>query len=463
MKRTRVGWIVALAVAGSAPAYAIDETVMVPLGGVREVSIRGGINSLSLGNPEVAEISGSGSTALIKGRKIGSSQMMVWTRAGRTATYLVLVTADVEALTAAAGELFPSEEISIQASAETLILRGTVSSLDTMDAIQRWVKGYKMSLGAAGVSLNILNRLELPGPQQVQLEIRFAEVSRTGLRKLGVNIMGTYDGNIGGLFGPGSAVPTMGTARELPLDMPLPLDQTMGILFLADPSLQFPFNALLSALNARGVSRSLSEPTAVALSGQSASVLVGGEFPVPIPLGVGQVSIEYKKYGIILDFTPVVLSDRTIQLRMHSEVSDIDRSETTEISGWRVPSLITRSTETTVRLQSGQSFAVAGLLSDRMTSTVHHVPVLGQLPIVGMLFRRNDFRRIEVELVVVITARLVDPVDAAGVPPLPGEGQISDPSDLELFLMGWEDVAKRDPHFRAGGGGRPVGQVGFRE
>ena len=292
MKHWSLGWVVALVALSSAPAYAIDETVMVPIGGVREVAIRGGISSLSMGNPEVAEISVSGAKALIKGRKVGTSQMLVWTRSGRAMSYLVLVTADVEALTAAAGELFPSEEISIQASGETLILRGTVSSLDALDAIGRWVKGYKMSLGASGISLNILNRLELPGPQQVQLEIRFAEVSRTGMRKLGINIMGTYDGHIGGLFGPGSTFPVMATERELPLDMPAPVSETMGILFLADPSLEFPFNALLSALNGRGVARSLSEPTVVALSGRPANLQVGGEFPVPHPLGQGQVIIE---------------------------------------------------------------------------------------------------------------------------------------------------------------------------
>ena len=116
-----------------------------------------------------------------------------------------------------------------------------------------------------------------------------------------------------------------------------------------------------------------------------------------------------------------------------------------------------------MRVQSGQSFAVAGLLSDKIRSSVDRVPLLGQLPVVGLLFRQQRFEREEIELVVVVSARLVDPIDKRAMPPLPGEGEIADPNDLELFLMGWEDVAKRDPHYRPGGGARPAGQVGFRE
>ena len=462
--RTTTPWLALLLVTClAAPALAADESVSVSLGGVTQIDHRGGISSVSIGDPEVADINPVGNSVIVKGKRVGTTTLVIWSRSGRAKSYMISVQPDVEALRTAAGELFPSEEFELQASGESLVLRGRVTSLETMDAINDWVLGFKRSLGEAGLRLNILNRLVLPGSQQVQLEIRFAEVSRTGMRKLGINLTGSYDGHLFSSFAsgapippspfPGDPVPSTGILQA-------PLAKSLGILFIADPSMDLPVNALLSALNSRGVSRSLSEPSVVALSGMKASFTVGGEFPVPIPMGQGQISIEYKKYGVLLGFQPTVLSEGTIQVNMKSEVKNLDWANAVGIGGWKIPSLISRSSQTTVRLKSGQSFAVAGLLSDNLRSNVDRIPVLGELPIVGMLFRTQEFLREEVELVVVCTVRLVEPVQAGALPPLPGEGEIADPNDLELFLMGWEDVNKRDPKFRPG---RPAGNVGFRK
>jgi len=180
----------------------------------------------------------------------------------------------------------------------------------------------------------------------------------------------------------------------------------------------------------------LAEPTLVALSGQEAKFLVGGEFPIPMSTGLGQVAVQWKKFGIILNFTPTVISDGALHLKLQAEVSDVDASRSVTIGGFSIPGLTSRQSETTVRLADGQSFAIAGLLSDRVRSNVNRIPFLGDLPIIGALFRSISYQRDESELLVVVTAHLARPVSPHDAPKLPTDNEQNDPNDIQLFLFG---------------------------
>jgi pilus assembly protein CpaC len=227
----------------------------------------------------------------------------------------------------------------------------------------------------------------------------------------------------------------------------------------------FPFSAMLGLLESNGLGKVLAEPTLVTMSGQEAKFLAGGEFPIPIASALGQVNVEWKKFGVVLAFTPTVIASDTIHLKMSAEVSDIDPGASITLSGNIIPGLTSRQSETTVRLADGQSFAVAGLISDRTRSTIDKVPLLGDIPILGALFRSVMYQREETELLVVITARLVKPLAPHEVPSLPMPGAERSPDDFDLFFLGLDEVdlqpdtsVPQEP--RAEGRG-PSGAVGF--
>jgi pilus assembly protein CpaC len=241
-----------------------------------------------------------------------------------------------------------------------------------------------------------------------------------------------------------------------------PLNGTFGAIFSTALG-EFPFTAALSILSNKGYARVMAEPTLVALSGKSASFLAGGEFPIPLPQSLGTIGVEYKKFGIQLDFVPTVIGD-DIQVNMGVTVSDIDFSLGVKLATVTVPGLTTRHADTTVRLKDGQSFVIAGLLSDKVRSSVDKVPWLGDVPILGTLFRSSSYRREETELLVVVTAHRVRPLDER--PELPGEHDTVDPSDLELFLLGRHESLAGDGDDRGRRARRsarvPVGAIGFK-
>jgi len=206
----------------------------------------------------------------------------------------------------------------------------------------------------------------------------------------------------------------------------------------------FPFSSMLSLLESTGMAKLLAEPTLVAMSGQEAKFLAGGEFPIPMSSGLGAVTVQWKKFGIMLAFTPTVVGEGLLNLKLSTEVSDIDASRSVTVGGFSVPGLTSRQSETTVRLSDGQSFAIAGLMSSRMRSQIDKIPLLGDLPILGALFRSISYSRDESELLVIVTAHLARPMAPHEVPRLPTEDEQNDPNDFELFLLG------SDGHSNAG-------------
>jgi pilus assembly protein CpaC len=445
---------------GALPAAALESTNLdVPLGGTRRIHTGLQVRSVSVGGREIADVAAFQPDELvISGKRIGETEIQVIDRGGEVHTYVVRIGLPLSGLRDQLQRLFSNDKISISSVGASVVISGQVGDSQTATEVRNLVEAYVGSLATPG-SVKISNLLTIAGTPQVQLEVRFAEVSRIALRQIGFNFWTNQGTLTGGLLSAGTApqglAPDLGsTALQRAAGLPViasPIQGAFQFLFANSTTSAFPLSATLSLLSSRGFAKTLAEPTLVALSGQEASFLAGGEFPVPIPQALGQVVIEYKKFGIQLKFQPFVLGDESIQLKLATSVSDIDPTAGISMNQVTVPGLTQRESSTTVRLRDGQSFAIAGLLSDKMRSTVNKVPLFGDIPLLGTLFRSNSFRREESELLVVVTAHLVQPVGAGRRLAMPGGDEISDPNDLELFLLGFEERHKR----------APLGRVGF--
>jgi pilus assembly protein CpaC len=228
----------------------------------------------------------------------------------------------------------------------------------------------------------------------------------------------------------------------------------------------FSFSAMLSLLETNGLAKTLAEPSLIALSGQEAKFLAGGEVPIPLVSTLGQVSVQFKKFGIQLAFTPSVLADDTVHMRMSTEVSELDPNASVTVGGFAIPGFSSRQSETTIRLRDGQSFAIAGLLSDKTRSLIKKVPLLGEIPILGALFRSTSFQREETELLLLVTVHLIRPLSPHELPPLPGEQTVNDPDDFELFLLGRTSRIWGEGSWKPRSAGQehgPSGEIGFEK
>jgi pilus assembly protein CpaC len=251
-------------------------------------------------------------------------------------------------------------------------------------------------------------------------------------------------------------VPGTGGAGQPPVFPTQPFNGSFQLFYGA--TRPFPLNATLSLLEENGLAKVLAEPTLVTLAGQEAKFLAGGEIPIPLSSTLGALTVQWKKFGIQLGFTPTVLDAGTINLKVASEVSELDPKNGIQTGGLIIPGLTSRQAEATVRLGDGQSFAIAGLLSDKVRSAIDKVPFLGSIPILGALFRSSEYQREETELLVVITAHLVKPVAPHEVPPLPTDFEGNEPGAFSFFLLGQDTAGSPE-----GGAarGRPAGAGGF--
>jgi len=279
----------------------------------------------------------------------------------------------------------------------------------------------------------IINLIRLPGPQQVLLKVQVAELNRTALRQLGVDFLFQNNGNAFGSNIGGGLPPGIEGGGLLGLLDPLTTDTTAFGVFDGGN-----VNFFVDALRRNQVFKILAEPTLVALHGQEASFLSGGEFPVPVPQGgaaTGAVTIQYREFGVGLTFVPFILDEDTVRLAVAPEVSSIDFTLGITVGGIQVPALNTRRTRTVVELQQGQTLAVSGLLQVEMEAGTDRIPGLGDLPHIGALFRNNTSRRVEKELIILVTPHLVGALSADEVPPPPG-ADVCEPTDKEFFLQG---------------------------
>lgn len=453
----------------------VTSAMQLQVGETRLLQLSEKVIRIAVADPTVADVQAvTEDQVLITAKAVGVTNLTMWNLSNKPLVISVVCSRNLDQLRGQLEKLFPGEGINVGSVGDLVILSGTVSDLRVPARAAEMASLY---------SDKVANQIEVSGDQQVELEVRFAEVSRSGLRKLGLNLLWKDDarGYIGGQATPSTqtgqylnganTLHVPGTGGSGPPFVPAPSAGQAFNLFFSTGLSKFPFSAVLSILSQEGLAKILAEPTLVALSGQEASFHAGGEVPILIARQLGEVSVEYKKFGVRLKFTPTVLGKRMISAKLAVEVSEPDPNAGATIGGFNIPGFRTRSSETTVRIADGQSFAIAGLLSDNVRSTVHKVPVLGDVPVLGMLFRSTAFQRDETELMVVVRARLVRPLDSDQVPILPGEDELTDPTDFELFMLGRIDATKRkekrppprvvDPAKTATPSVGPTGPIGF--
>jgi pilus assembly protein CpaC len=344
---------------------------------------------------------------LVDGKSAGTVSLIVWGRGGRT-QYDVIVHPGINALQQQLRALFPGEDIRVSQNAEATILSGQVSNN------QVWLRAGEITRSALPKS-NIINMLDLPGglgSQQVMLQVRIAEVNHRALRELGASY---FTGPLGFKDYIGRATTQQFSAPEFSENELVFSDFLNLFLF----NTEHQIGTLIRALRSRGWFQSLAEPNLIAYNNQEASFLAGGEIPVPIVQGAtGTLGIFFKEFGVKLNFKPTIAGD-VIRLHIRPEVSSLDFANGITLAGFRIPALITRRAETEVELRDGQSFAVAGLLNNMAQADSANVPLLSQIPIIGTLFKSKAERGERTELMVLVTPRLVRPLDPDEVPPLP--------------------------------------------
>jgi pilus assembly protein CpaC len=418
------------------------------------------VTRIAVTNPDVADaVVVRPREILVDGKAAGTISLIVWGGTERT-QYDVVVEQPVSPLEQQLHLLFPGEEVQVTSNADGIMLSGRASSTQVMLRIAEVVR-------AAAPKANVINMLQVPGgtdAQQVMLQVRFAEVNRRAVTELGSSLFTGATG-AGSWIGRGTTgqfrsaefqdlerTATQSATGERTLDI-------KGKMEFSDFLNIFLFNtnwnagALVRALKQTGHFQSLAEPNLIAYNGREASFLAGGEFPVPVVSGLGQVSIQFKEFGVRLNFTPTIAGD-LIRLKVRPEVSELDFNNGVTLEGFRIPALQTRRAETEVELRDGQSFAVAGLIDNTAQTDRSAVPIMSQIPIIGNLFKSKADRKERTELLVLITPRLVRALNPDEVPPLP--------TLPGRFLPPGDDVGER----LEGGGGTidapPAGGIAKR-
>jgi pilus assembly protein CpaC len=396
----------------------------------------GAVRRVSLVSPEIADAMVlTPHQIYLTGKASGLTHVTLWDVDDKVIGILDLeISPDLSRLKEMLHKILPEEkDVRINSTHDHITLSGTVSSSTNLTQV--------LALAGPFAPLDekkepkIINLLEVAGVHQVMLEVRISEISRSLLKRLGFNF--NYVGGSGQNFGlsllsgltslPATGFPAAGVG----------VSDTVNLIFRF-LSGETTWTVFIDALKEEGLLKVLAEPTLITLSGKTANFLAGGEFPIPVPQSSGSggttITIEYKPFGVGLNFTPTVLSNKKINMLVAPEVSDLDFSNALTTTGFVVPSITTRRVSTVIELADGQSFAIAGLLRDDVRQNVSKFPLLGDIPILGAIFRSTSFRKSESELIVIVTAHLVKPLDMAKQT-LPTD-QYVEPSDLEFYLLG---------------------------
>ena len=370
------------------------------------VDIGGTIARVSLTVPDVADAMVTAPTQLlVHGKSPGTISMFVWDRMGAIKTFEVTVRRDLSSLVEQVKSLFPGEAITVAGSGKDVVLSGTVSTKYVIDKAAEVAGGYVEKKENV---VNLLKQQEGVASNQIMLKVRFAEVSRNALQELGVSFFA--DNRNSRWFG--RTTTQQFAAPVFDKNQPsAALDDTMVFsdylnLFLFDA--KNSIGAAVRALQSKGVFQSLAEPNLIASNGKEASFLAGGEYPYPVPQGnFGSFTIHFKEYGVRLSFTPTVVGGDLIHLKLKPEVSSLDFNNAIVIGGFRIPAITARRTETEVELRDGQTFAVAGLMNNSVLQSMRKVPGLGDIPVLGQLFRSRAYQKEQTELVVMVTPQIV--------------------------------------------------------
>jgi pilus assembly protein CpaC len=380
-------------------------------------------------NPDIADIQVKSPTLIyVFAKKVGETTLFAVDDKERVLLDApVMVTHDLVRLNGALKNLLPDSNVTASSVDGAVVLSGAVDNpVEAEDA-------RRLSARFIGKDDEIINRVAVLGSNQVNLRVRVAEVSRDALKQFGFNWESAFSiGSFVTSLGVGNAV--IGAAGAL-LRNPDPAVHNLGLQYNQG---NVNLNAVIDALANEGLVSILAEPNLTAVSGETANFLAGGEFPVPVPQSgtsdkVG-ITVEFKQFGVSLGFTPTVMKNNLISLKVVPEVSQLTDAGSVEIEGFRIPALTTRRAETTIELGSGQSFAIAGLFQNETTHNISKFPGLGDLPILGALFRSTKFQRQETELVIVVTPYIVRPVSGQQLA-MPTDGLVA-PNDYERILNG---------------------------
>jgi pilus assembly protein CpaC len=457
---TAVAAALAASVAAALPARAVAQpavaqpanSVTLSAGTGRLVQLDGAMSDVYVANDAIADVQVRSPTQIyIFGKAAGQTTVHATDRNGR-----VLYSASVRVGNnlGSVDELLrlamPEADLRATPMNGVILLTGTVRAPADVEEAQRIVQAF------VGTDTQVISRLRTATPLQVMLQVRIAEVNRSVVRDVGVNLL-NRDTTGGFLFGigqgnPGTITdrvsetltdPATGNPRILGTNSTFVNGAAGTTLGLARRVLGMDLLSTINLAETQGLATTLAEPNLTALSGETASFLAGGEFPVPSAQGIGGTSIEFKQYGVSLAFTPVVLEGGRISMRVRPEVSELSSEGSIRLNGFQVPSLTSRRAETTVELGSGQSFMIAGLLRNSSGNSTNRAPFLGNLPIIGALFRSNSFRRNETELVIIVTPYLVRPVNAREIA-LPTDGFRSAPN-AERLLLDQQHSSRNEP------------------
>ncbi|MGA8707760.1 MAG: type II and III secretion system protein family protein [Steroidobacteraceae bacterium] len=472
--------------------YATDLTV--PLYKSQIITVTGSASRISIGSPDIADIVViSPSQLYVLGKDIGTTNVLLWDKDNHLVGMInVQVQHDLEELKHKLAELLPGEAIEVRSAQRSIVLSGHVSDTEKMNAAIRIAQKYLVQVQTAvkaeqfkqegpgtrreGDKMNdvgeVINLMQIGGVQQVMLEVKVSEMQRTEVRSLNAQFNAFKNGgqwNFGGVNGGatmpayvnpnGDLVPVFTSSNAAgnltrwgpPVSefLPNPMSIANQGLFASFLDNNFMFNLALDAALNQGLAKILAEPTLTTLTGQEAKFLSGGEFPIPIQSSLGQVSIEYKDYGVELEFIPVVLENGRINLKLTISVSQLVSttslgiSATTTNSVLVIPSLTTRSASGTVELADGQTIGLAGLLNDSLAQSINKFPGLGDLPVLGALFRSQNYQKGDTELVITVTPHLAKPLPKSRIK-LPTDSFV-EPSKLDYYLWGHMEGSTKTP------------------
>ena len=431
-----LGSVTAAAPANAGPVAARpSETLNLSQGTGTLVRLSRPMTDVFVANDQVADVQVRSATQLyVFGKRSGETTIYATTAGGKVAYAAnVRVGNNTGSLDEMMRLAMPDAAIQVTPMNNLVLLTGTVASPTDVEEAQRLVQAY------VGTGTQVVSRLRSATPLQVNLHVKIAEVNRSLVKQIGVNLLARGTGSstfFGGQGNPGTFAkpPTVLNGVETAPGTPaiFNIAATGTTLGFAGKLLGLDLLSSLDLAETDGLVTTLAEPNLTALSGETASFLAGGEFPVPISQSLGSITIEYKQYGVGLAFTPYVLADGRISLRVRPEVSELSNEGTIRLNGFNVPALTTRRAETTVELGSGQSFMIAGLLRNANTNDVTKAPFLGDLPILGALFKSTKYRRSETELVIIVTPYLVRPV--SGQLALPTNGYRAPTDGQRVFL-----------------------------
>ncbi len=421
---------------GLAAQQGSERNIELPDGNSRVVRHVSDLATVVVGDPTILDVVALNSReVVIHAKEPGSTTLLLAGQTGTYASYTVRVTADAVSLQRELELLFPGENLSVEAMGTMVILSGETTDPQVAKKAVELVAGL-------GEAIQVMDNIAVDDPGQILLQVRFAEVSRNAMEELGVNITRVDPRNIRGANEAGlSASGSMGGAFLDGTGPETTFSDAVNFFLFHDAS---NVGIFIQALKENGMFRSLAEPNLLAMPAESASFLAGGEFPYPIVQGganAGAITIQFKEFGIRLNFYPEFTNSGGIRLEVAPEVSALDFTNGLTLQGFSIPALLMRRAETTIELRDGQTFAIAGLLDNRLIESVSKVPLLGDIPILGALFRSKEMRQNRSELLVLVTPRIVRPTDEVVEVPT------GEPEDWD-----WDESLK-DPVESEDGGG----------